>query len=69
MARAISLGGGHFMPQWSSGLGHPRTRRARSLPTWPGLLGNLMAVTLGKIAGGTILVGAVYWLVYLREKG
>jgi formate/nitrite transporter FocA (FNT family) len=44
-------------------------RRARSLPTWPGLLGNLMAVTPGNIAGGTLLVGAVYWLVYLREKG
>jgi hypothetical protein len=44
-------------------------RRARSLPTWPGLLGNLMAVTLGNIVGGTILVGAVYWLIYLRAKG
>jgi formate transporter len=35
---------------------------------WAGLLGNLVPVTLGNIVGGTILVGAVYWLVYLRGK-
>jgi len=33
-----------------------------------GLVGNLAPVTLGNIVGGTILVGAVYWLVYLRER-
>jgi formate transporter len=33
---------------------------------WQGLVGNLVPVTLGNIVGGTILVGAVYWLVYLR---
>jgi len=33
-----------------------------------GLVGNLVPVTLGNIVGGTVLVGAVYWLVYLREK-
>ncbi len=35
---------------------------------WQGLVGNLVPVTLGNIVGGTILVGAVYWLVYLRGK-
>ena len=35
---------------------------------WAGLVGNLVPVTLGNIVGGTILVGAVYWLVYLRGK-
>jgi formate transporter len=35
---------------------------------WPGLVGNLLPVTLGNIVGGTVLVGAVYWLVYLRGK-
>jgi formate transporter len=34
---------------------------------WQGLIGNLVPVALGNIVGGTILVGAVYWLVYLRE--
>jgi formate transporter len=33
---------------------------------WAGLAGNLVPVTFGNIVGGTILVGAVYWLVYLR---
>ncbi len=30
------------------------------------LLNNLLPVTLGNIIGGTVLVGAVYWFVYLR---
>jgi formate/nitrite transporter len=29
---------------------------------------NLLPVTLGNIAGGAVLVGAVYWLVYLRRQ-
>ncbi len=33
-----------------------------------GLVGNLVPVTLGNILGGTLLVGAVYWLVYLRDR-
>jgi formate transporter len=33
-----------------------------------GFLGNLVPVTLGNIVGGTLLVGAVYWLVYLRHR-
>jgi formate transporter len=35
---------------------------------WPGLVGNLVPVTLGNIVGGTLMVGAVYWLVYLRHE-
>ncbi len=34
-----------------------------------GLVGNLVPVTIGNIVGGTILVGAIYWLVYLRGRG
>jgi formate transporter FocA len=30
------------------------------------LLNNLLPVTLGNIVGGAVLVGAVYWFVYLR---
>jgi hypothetical protein len=69
VARAIYLGAGRRMPRAFPVPGTLPPRRARSLPTLPGLFGNLMAVTLGNIADGTILVGAVYWLVYLREKG
>ena len=29
---------------------------------------NLLPVTIGNIIGGAVLVGAVYWFVYLRER-
>jgi formate/nitrite transporter len=31
------------------------------------LLANLLPVTIGNIIGGALLVGAVYWFVYLRQ--
>jgi formate/nitrite transporter len=37
--------------------------------TWENfLVGNLLPVTIGNIIGGSIMVGAVYWFVYLRRK-
>jgi len=33
-----------------------------------GFVGNLVPVTIGNIIGGGILVGAVYWLAYLRSE-
>ncbi len=37
--------------------------------TWNGfLIDNLLPVTIGNILGGALLVGAVYWFVYLRPK-
>jgi formate transporter len=35
--------------------------------TWSVLVTNLVPVTLGNMIGGTVLVGAVYWFVYLRK--
>jgi hypothetical protein len=35
--------------------------------TWLGFVGNLIPVTIGNIIGGGILLGAVYWLTYLRH--
>lgn len=32
------------------------------------LLNNLLPVTLGNIIGGAVMVGAVYWFVYLRRS-
>jgi formate/nitrite transporter len=32
------------------------------------LVGNLLPVTIGNIIGGSIMVAAVYWFVYLRKK-
>lgn len=37
--------------------------------TWENfLVGNLLPVTLGNIIGGSLLVAAVYWFVYLRKR-
>ena len=36
--------------------------------TWAGFAGNLVPVTIGNIIGGGILVGAIYWLAYLRQE-
>jgi formate/nitrite transporter len=36
---------------------------------WPGFLfGNLLPVTLGNLVGGAVMVGLVYWFVYLRPR-
>jgi formate transporter len=40
-----------------------------TLLTWSGfLLDNLVPVTLGNIVGGALMVGLVYWFVYLRRR-
>jgi len=36
--------------------------------SWAGFIGNLVPVTIGNIIGGSILIGAVYWLAYLRRE-
>ena len=36
--------------------------------TWSGFLWNLVPVTLGNLIGGGVLVGGVYWFVYLRAR-
>jgi formate/nitrite transporter len=37
--------------------------------TWAAFLGrNLLPVTIGNVIGGSVLVGAVYWFVYLRHR-
>jgi formate/nitrite transporter len=46
-------------------------RTAADFPalTWTNfLIGNLVPVTIGNIIGGSLMVGAVYWFVYLRKK-
>jgi formate transporter len=38
--------------------------------TWENfLIGNLLPVTIGNVIGGSLMVGAVYWFVYLRRTG
>jgi len=42
---------------------------AYSSITWGSFFyNNLLPVTIGNIFGGVVLVGAIYWLVYLRKK-
>jgi formate transporter len=37
--------------------------------TWSNFfVGNLIPVTIGNIVGGSIMVAAVYWFVYLRNR-
>src|SRR5262249_7363439 len=37
--------------------------------TWGNFfLGNLLPVTIGNIIGGSVMVGTVYWFVYLRKS-
>ena len=31
------------------------------------LIGNLLPVTVGNIIGGALLVGMVYWFIYIRK--
>ncbi len=35
---------------------------------WASFFSNLLPVTIGNIIGGGVLVGAVYWFVYLRKR-
>ena len=38
--------------------------------TWPNFFAaNLLPVTMGNIIGGAVLVGLVYWFIYLRPAG
>jgi formate transporter len=36
--------------------------------TWTNFSANLLAVTIGNIIGGAVMVAAVYWFVYLRPR-
>jgi formate transporter len=63
---------GLFIRQWApdtfwSSIGRSATDYGHL--TWERfLVGNLVPVTIGNIIGGTVLVGAFYWFVYLRER-
>ena len=48
----------------------PRPSRPNSRDlTWGSILvDNLLPVTIGNVVGGALMVGAVYWFVYLRRS-
>jgi formate/nitrite transporter len=46
-----------------------RTADSFAALTWENfLVGNLLPVTIGNMIGGSIMVAAVYWFVYLRKR-
>jgi formate transporter len=55
-----------FDPAFVTGLG---SKVALGGLTWPAfLLNNLLPVTLGNMIGGALLVGILYWLIYLKKS-
>jgi formate transporter len=72
VANMYFLSVGLFIRQWApdsfwSSIG--RTAADYGHLTWERfLVWNLVPVTIGNIIGGTILVGAFYWFVYLRGR-
>ena len=34
--------------------------------TWPNFIANLVPVTIGNAIGGSLMVGLIYWFIYLR---
>jgi formate/nitrite transporter len=36
--------------------------------TWANFVSNLLPVAIGNIIGGSLMVGAVYWFIYLRRQ-
>jgi len=50
-------------------MGMLRSGEASGDLTWSGfLLGNLLPVTLGNVAGGSVMVGLAYWFIYPRKR-
>jgi formate/nitrite transporter FocA (FNT family) len=47
---------------------HGLAGRAEALSWGRFLRDHLLPVTLGNLVGGVVLVGAVYWFVYLRRR-
>jgi len=69
-----SIANMYFIPMGILLAGQPAVLEAAGVATgnlanltWLGFVGNLIPVTIGNIIGGGILLGAVYWLAYLRH--
>jgi formate/nitrite transporter len=46
----------------------PAVAAANTGLTWGGFVNNLVPVTIGNMIGGVIIVGILYWLVYLKPS-
>lgn len=63
----------YFIPMGLALRGHAHVVEAAHLPSaelstldGAGLINNLVAATIGNVIGGALLVGLVYWFVYVR---
>ncbi|MFH1169097.1 MAG: formate/nitrite family transporter [Chloroflexota bacterium] len=70
-----SIANMYFIPMGILMSGQPVVVEAAGLTSqglahlnWAGFIGNLVPVTIGNIIGGSLLIGAVYWLTYLRSE-
>ena len=70
-----SIANMYFIPMGILLAGQPAVLSAAGVATdsvanlsWMGFVGNLVPVTIGNVIGGGILIGAVYWLAYLRSE-
>ncbi len=52
---------------WMASLGE-RAPNVANLSWYNFFVGNLLPVTIGNIIGGAVMVGLVYWFIYLRPK-
>jgi formate/nitrite transporter FocA (FNT family) len=53
-------------PRVATDHSHPMHGVDNYTPQW--FIHNLLAATLGNIVGGGLLVGLVYWFIYLRDR-
>jgi formate/nitrite transporter len=72
IANMYFIPAGLFIKAWSSdGFWVTAGTSSSDYPTvtWPDFfVGNLLPVTIGNILGGAVLIGLVYWFVYLRGR-
>ncbi len=59
----------YFIPLGLMLGGEVGTAAGLTLPSWGGLVQNLIPVTLGNLVGGAGLVGVVDWFIYRRGQG
>jgi len=69
-----SIANMYFIPMGIMMAGQPAVLEAAGVGaegvanlTWSGFASNLIPVTIGNVIGGGVLIGAVYWLAYLRR--
>jgi formate transporter len=58
---------GLLLKAWGPAMLLASARAGLDALTWSSFLLSLIPVTIGNIIGGGVLVGAVYWFIYLRR--